>query len=129
MRIVCPSCAARYEIADGTLTVARIVRCSRCAQEWTQEPVVLVDAGASAPVAAAQEPEPMPEAAPDSPVEPAPADPRTGAQPDRTGRRLTSAWIASGLLLAALALLVYLYRAEIEFAWPPSARLLRLLAG
>lgn len=88
----------------------------------------------------------MPEAAPDSPVEPAPADPaplpakasvsppvtadpRTGAQPDRTGRRLTSAWIASGLLLAALALLVYLYRAEIEFAWPPSARLLRLLAG
>lgn len=72
MRIVCPSCAANYEIADGMLVRPRTVRCSRCAREWMQEPDVI-------PVSVPPKPEPKPAAAllPVSapPATPPPADP------------------------------------------------------
>ena len=150
MRIVCPSCAANYEIADGMLVRPRTVRCSRCAREWMQEPDVI-------PVSVPPKPEPKPAAAllPVSapPATPPPADPLAAAPPvelvarvpatpkpvtevapaaagpqrDKGGVRLTLAWIGSILALAILAFVAYRYRAEIQLAWPPSTRLFGLL--
>ena len=155
MRIVCPSCAANYEIADGMLVRPRTVRCSRCAREWMQEPAVI-------PVSVPPKPEPEPAAAllPVSapPATPPPADPlaagplaaappvklvarvpatfkpvtemapaAAGPQRDKGGAKLTLAWIGSILALAILAFVAYRYRAEIQLAWPPSIRLFGLL--
>lgn len=162
MRIVCPSCAARYEIADEKLARPRTVRCSRCAREWVQEPILVAgEAGETQPapvsrpflpqapvvpqalvVPQADEP-PEPELAPPAAVtsapvlsapvpsvgamefEPPPAADARIRQPGKAGVRL--AWIASILILAALAVVAFRFRAEIQLAWPPSARLLRLL--
>lgn len=156
MRIVCPSCAARYEIADEKLARPKTVRCSRCAREWVQDPILVAsEAGETQPapdsppflpqapvVPQADEP-PEPELAPPAPVtsapvlsapvpsvgamefEPPPAADARIRQPGKAGVRL--AWIASILILAALAVVAFRFRAEIQLAWPPSARLLRLL--
>ncbi len=152
MRIVCPSCAARYEIADEMLAKPRTVRCSRCAREWLQDPIppagdVGDDAGTqdSGPVSEPPEPAPPAEHPParelsvgELPVgalpvaapavhEPAPpfAPAPTRAKP--TGSAPLLAWVASLLILAGLAFAAYAYRAQIQAAWPPSERVFRLL--
>jgi predicted Zn finger-like uncharacterized protein len=137
MRIVCPSCAATYEVAEAMLARPRTVRCSRCAREWTEEP--------AQPVAKMSIAEPVTE--PEAPAISEPAAPVTAVPdvmlqaaaepavvlpppgPDRSAMRLRLAWIVSVLLLMVLAFLTYHYRAEIQAAWPPSARLFRLLPG
>ncbi len=143
MRIVCPSCAATYEIADGMLVKPRTVRCSRCAREWVQDPIPKADSAAAAELSPALQevsgqgaealanrpadpiPAPPPPPAPAMvPAQPVPAG-RLPSPAPRTG--LTLAWIGSILLLAALAFAAYRYRVEIQQAWPPSARLFRLL--
>ena len=143
MRIVCPSCAARYEIADTMLAKPRTVRCSRCAREWVQDPAPPIDIeqpardagtvrGLSEPPvepiqwedpkpAAASSPEMVVAEAPYAVTEAAPRDDK------RQRARVTLAWIGSLLLLAALAVGAYANRAQIQTAWPPSERLFRLL--
>ena len=151
MRIVCPSCAARYEIADEMLAKPRTVRCSRCAREWVQDPIPPVgnDAGTqdAVPLPEPPEPAPVPQAAelpaPGSPAPelqppephvaapavPAPAAPFAPAPTRATpaGGAPLLAWVASLLILAALAFAAYTYRAQIQAAWPPSERVFRLL--
>jgi predicted Zn finger-like uncharacterized protein len=141
MRIVCPSCAATYEVADAMLVRPRTVRCSRCAREWTHDSAQPVAPAAELGTA-------EPEIAPETPALPKPAEPvpiplpilvqQAAAEPaaalpapgpNRSAARLRLAWIASVLLLLILAFLAYRYRAEIQAAWPPSARLFRLLPG
>jgi predicted Zn finger-like uncharacterized protein len=166
MRIVCPSCTARYEIADGMLARTRTVRCSRCGREWVQDPIPSTrdevgrdepgrdKAGEAAANGPPAPPEPMQNAAPDlgtdpmqaplPPLRPSAEQPRPAVEPASppvavshpprpaehgTGARLTLAWIASILLLGALAFAAYKYRAEIQLAWPPSSRLFRLLGN
>ena len=137
MRIVCPSCAARYEIADAMLAKPRTVRCSRCAREWVQDPIPPAEEAPAtqdppAPpepaepiVEAAQPPPPAPVAieplAPPAQIHPSPNVPK------RTDAKVTLAWIVSLLTLAALGFAAYTYRVEIQAAWPPSERLFRLL--
>ena len=155
MRIVCPSCAATYEFADEMLARPRTVRCSRCAQEWVQDPIpaapVEIAEAATDPVPETPAaPDTLPPGAPDPSQDdptahaPMPALFRSSASepelpeataglsspPRAVGRAvLRLAWIASLLLLAVLAFAAYRYRGEIQLAWPPSARLFQLLPG
>ena len=145
MRIVCPSCAAAYEIADGLLVKPKTVRCSRCAEEWEQAPIppaegeapaTEADRAAAPPAEGAPElgGDPVHAPLPPSPMATQPAEPlketdrlpRPARQAGAAG--LALAWIASLLLLALLAFVAYRFRAEIQLAWPPSTRLFRLLA-
>ena len=39
MRLVCPNCAAQYEVADNAIpTAGRNVQCANCENTWFQEP-------------------------------------------------------------------------------------------
>ena len=133
MRIVCPSCAARYEIADAMLAKPRTVRCSRCAREWLQDPIPTEIPEPAAPEPEIAEPPAEtlqpPAPAPVIPEPPAPAEPSRPVQSaaKKTDSKVVLAWIASLLLLAALAFAAYTDRAEIQTAWPPSARIFKLL--
>jgi predicted Zn finger-like uncharacterized protein len=127
MRIVCPSCAAAYQVPEIKLSSGRAVRCARCAEEW-------------APVA--QPALPPDRVFPRLPVPPAPAYlsgraarpeaaltesettlmPLRG-QPERCGGILLQVgWVGSFAILATLACAAYGWRADITRVWPPSER-------
>ena len=145
MRIVCPSCAATYEFADEMLARPRTVRCSRCAQEWVQDPIPAAPIEiAKATTDSVPETPAAPDPLQDEPQANAPVPPlfpssagktalpvaaaSLSSPPQVAGRAgLKLAWIASILLLAVLAFAAYRYRGEIQLAWPPSARLFHLL--
>ena len=62
MRLVCPSCAAEYEVMAAAIGArGRTVRCANCAHEWFQQPAE--DVEATPPLA--PEPAPEPAAEPD----------------------------------------------------------------
>ena len=133
MRITCPSCAAEYEV-PGTLAAGRVVRCAKCAGQWT--PVAL-------PAEAAAEPMPPPplEPAQLEPAQPEPAQPREPPVPIpaiTAPRRvpfdiekqlrpspapLIAAWVVSAAVLAALVAAAIVWRDPVMHAWPPSLRL------
>ena len=134
VRIVCPSCAAAYDVADAALAPGRAVRCARCGVEWAPlpaaepietvvartppaEPAPAPDAVASA---VADERIPLGQAVPDS--SPAIEPPRVRFK-QRPDRKLLGAWIASVLVLLVLAWGAYAGRAGIMRSWPPSIRL------
>jgi hypothetical protein len=109
------------------------VRCARCGTEWAPlaaeapapspipERVLEIPAMPSpepATVDHAAEPRaPLGIAAPESPAERAPTRPRWGSAAP------VAAWVASLVLLIALAAAAYAWRAPIMAAWPPSERL------
>ncbi len=101
MRLTCPNCSARYEVADSMVPPeGRDVQCSNCSTTWFQPgrrteapPTVTVTRSAPAaetevapppPPRPAPEPEPEPEPAPKAPA-PLPAP----EQPDDQPRRRT----------------------------------------
>ncbi len=115
MRIVCPSCAASYDVPDGLLAGRKTVRCARCGEQWTPPP--------------ADEPVP-PEGFPD-PVRPVFVEPEVATRlarlapptvvPQRSaGLRL--AWAASIVILLAALVASVVWRDRIARAWPPSLR-------
>jgi predicted Zn finger-like uncharacterized protein len=151
MRIVCPFCAAAYDVPDGLLAGREAVRCARCTKEWQPE---------------VAEPPPPPERAVETRLEPPPrhaiverpvaAPPRniaprgmagggTGGhnwaidrlmaapqQPSHGRLALAVAWLASIAVVLALLAAAYVWRPEIMAAWPPSVHLyaaLGLAAG
>jgi predicted Zn finger-like uncharacterized protein len=131
MRIVCPSCAAAYDVPEGLLSGRNAVRCARCATEWQPtrpEPAPI-------PVAARRDPPTPPRPIPDARLRPPPrpADPaapkaidRLMATPQRrqrAGLALSIAWLGSILLVAALLGAGYVERAQVMAVWPPSIRL------
>jgi len=65
MHIVCPTCAAAYDVPDALLTPRRVVRCVKCAREWTPTLVPLAAARtAGLPQAALAQAQAAPEAIP-----------------------------------------------------------------
>jgi len=137
MRIVCPACAATYDVPDSLVPAGRVVRCARCHADWAAIPA---GAAPESPRAA-----PAPEPAMPLPAAPAPAMPLVAmpaaATPEllATGRRMSAmerlaapapkprsplllraAWAASVAVLVLAAGAAILWRGEIVAAWPPS---------
>jgi predicted Zn finger-like uncharacterized protein len=127
MRIVCPSCSAAYDVPDAQLTAGRIVRCARCAVEWTPVPPAAAPPEAEAPPPpSTDEPAPPPVRTPEAPLAPTPrqsAMDRLAAHPVRLQRStlLRLAWAASLVLLVLAFGAAFAWRDRIVSAWPPSA--------
>ncbi len=148
MRIVCPACQAAYEVPEKLLSgPPRKVRCARCGEAWTPEPV-RVAAPEALPVEDEPPPEPEPEQEPVPEREPEPLVPETPASiaavvpriEDRlvpepaepsSGRRPAiiagSAWAASVAVLVGAGWACVAWRGEIMALWAPSRRLFALL--
>lgn len=123
MRIVCPICAATYEVRDALLAPGRTVRCARCGDEW-----VAIEAPRPAPQQPPEEPPPR-RAAPAAPP-PLTAMERLAsapAAPPRAATGLRLAWAASLALLLLCGVALFVWRAELMHVWPPIARLYRWL--
>ncbi len=127
MRIVCPACAAGYEVPAERLAPGRTVRCARCGVDWTPVPAEPEPAESPLPESAAS-PLPAP-AAPDVPREPA-APPPIATDASLAGPALARgggvalrlAWALSVLALLAAAWGAYAGRGAVMQAWPPSVR-------
>lgn len=126
MRIVCPACTAAYEVPISLLKPGQVVRCARCAKEWT--PAV----EAEMPAVSDELPPPPPPATPVEEVAPPEiavrpmaraAPPQTVAAPASSSIGLRLAWAASIVALGVLLALAYVERAAVMQAWPPSVRL------
>ena len=83
MKIVCPSCAATYEVPDSVVASKRAVRCARCGGDWVpggaDEPQSTppVEATEAPPAPVAPEPAPVAEevSEPEQIAEPPPVTP------------------------------------------------------
>jgi predicted Zn finger-like uncharacterized protein len=134
MRIVCPSCAAAYDVPESLLIGRKAVRCARCNGEWRPagpllpEPE-LVPAAVAVPDIVAP-PRPVVE----TPLRLPRRDAGWGAsaidrlmatpQPKpRPNVALMAAWIVSLAAVAALLVAAYVARSEVMAVWPPSIRL------
>jgi predicted Zn finger-like uncharacterized protein len=133
MRIVCPGCAAEYDVPASRMAVPRKVRCARCGDEWLdggefEQP--LVDSNPAEPNPAAephppQEPDPV--VAANAVLPPLTAMDRLSARPappPRSPDGLRVAWIMTAVALIAGVGAVVVWRAPLVRAWPPSSRLL-----
>ena len=114
MRIVCPSCAAAYDVPDERLSPGRSVRCSGCEARWvpleqelpTQEPVpelvrklpVLAEAGV------------------------VPAATRTAPPVVGSPSLVMAGWVLTVLVLAGTGWAGYARRDAVMHVWPPSER-------
>lgn len=123
MRIVCPSCAATYDVPDERLVPGRAVRCAGCGAGWTPR---LSQAAVPVPVPMEEEPEPeIPTKAAD---EPSPPDSHPVFLPvPPAGRRLSRAvaagWVATVLIVGGAAWAGVTRRDSVMQAWPPTERL------
>ncbi len=152
MHVVCPSCAAAYEVPEALLGHgARRLRCARCAREWTVEhpaqapsasaPGQKGGADARPPIDATPLP-PGPRPPPLSPtpsasqsLSPLPSPLRVSPRRDelvRTTSRYEEpeipgrpwlGWVAALLALAVLCLGAYVWRGQIMAWWPQSVRI------
>ena len=118
MRIVCPKCAAAYEVPADRLKQGRTVRCARCNEQWAAvQNIEHTSAPADAPPA--QTPEP-------AAALPAFTAMDRLAAANRQPRRsvaLAAAWVLTFGVLIAGAAAAIAWRADIVRAWPPSARI------
>lgn len=137
MRIVCPSCAAAYEVPDTRVLPGQSVRCARCGTNWTPvaEPLTVpkpfgpllppIDAGSSPtgspPIAKSASPSPAAQifSPPDA----------YAATLDRPGISLAASsavligWILSVAIIIGFCWAAIAWRDDIMHAWPPSERL------
>jgi predicted Zn finger-like uncharacterized protein len=143
MRVVCPSCAAAYEVPEAKLAAGvRRLRCAACGAEWALPPPEEPSSPPPpepAPAAAAAPPaeppaEPPPAPAGVTPPLRAPAEllagpPGEAESPPRppASGAVVAAWAASVLLLLGCGVAVFYFQAEILRAWPPAARFYGLL--
>jgi predicted Zn finger-like uncharacterized protein len=136
MRIVCPECAAAYDVPDDMLVSSRSVRCARCGCQWSAVPATQDEADRIEPTNAMPGQPTLIDAIRDTseapgPPPPAPvADPSDPPVPPRWMRwqrdpafLARAGWAASLVLLLGLAWAAYAWRASIMHAWPPSGRL------
>jgi predicted Zn finger-like uncharacterized protein len=143
MRIVCPACAAAYEVPDHLIGTGRSLRCRTCGHAWHVQPEATVAAEpppAAVPPTASlpAPPPPVPGLPPGGPLPsvmtpglrrpPQPIEPPL-PRPDskRGGGALRLAWAASLLAVAGTVVALWVFRAEISAAWPPAARLYLML--
>ncbi len=138
MRIVCPNCAAAYEVPDDMLVASPSVRCARCGREWSPVPATQDEANRIEPTNAMPgqpslvEPALDRYKAPEQPPTPI-GDTVTAPSPPARSRwtrwrrdpilLARAGWAASLVLLLGLAWAAYAWRGSIIHAWPPSERL------
>jgi predicted Zn finger-like uncharacterized protein len=121
MRLVCPHCAAAYEVPPSKLGGRRRLRCARCGQVWIAP---------GEPAGAAEAPDTSSRDAPEAaaprvaPPGPAAATPRPASR-GRLALRLC--WAASLVILAVGAWEAVAWRGAVMRAWPPSQRLYAVL--
>ena len=117
MRLVCPHCAAAYEVPPSTLGPRRRLRCARCGREWVVP---------GEPPRAAEAPDVPSEDAPEA-AAPRASPPGATAPPPPSAPRgrlaLRLCWAASLLVLAIGAWQSVAWRSAVMRAWPPSQRL------
>lgn len=116
MRIVCPSCAAAYELPADRLKQRRTVRCARCGGQW----VAGQDIQEASPI-------PQPAATLHAPLPAVTAMDRLAAAAATRKKRpaaLIAAWVATFLVLGGAVAAVLIWRAEVVEEWPPSALIL-----
>ncbi len=151
MRITCPACNASYDVPDAMLGAGRSVRCVRCLREWQPQPATPAHA-ATPPAETAfpaftdpafedgefdpPEPDRPRFTAADLDTTPAPrasADTHAwrdvllaqdDAREPAAARRVDGwiGWLASLVLLVALAGAAVAWRGVVQRAWPPSTR-------
>jgi predicted Zn finger-like uncharacterized protein len=72
MKIVCPSCAATYEVPEAVVAAKRSVRCARCGNNWVPGGEAVAESTAVvAPPKVAEAPPPAPAPEPAAVAEPA----------------------------------------------------------
>lgn len=131
MNVLCPSCAAQYDVPQSQMARPRLLRCARCSTEWRVPPAVVPH-----PVA----PEPVTDVLPIvEPLLPATVQldamlPLVAAQAKPAGARRGAVlwivlWLLSLLVIVAGLYAVWHWRGAIGHRWPPSLRLLRMLPG
>lgn len=132
MIITCPSCSARFRVADQAIgSEGRVVRCGRCAYSWHQMPPA-----AEAPLDlsdALPDPSMLSSAPPPAALPPEPRfDPRErdGGRPEaayrprrRRGGSSLAGWLLFLLVLAAIVGGGWYWRAKIVAAVPEMAKL------
>jgi predicted Zn finger-like uncharacterized protein len=143
MILVCPSCAARYEV-DGSKFPAegRKVRCKKCGHVWHQAPEADQAEIEEAIFNPQPEPQPEPEAEPQPawrvPVEededvpndvargaPGDDEPAVAPAPRRRGRNagVIAGWVALVAAVLVIGFAAANYRTQIVTVWPQSASL------
>lgn len=86
MRLVCPNCAAQYDVDDRVIPQGgRDVQCSNCGHTWFQTPAGSAERPQVRALGEAAQPAPAPETAPSAPEPPAPATTRPAAPPSGHG--------------------------------------------
>lgn len=148
MRIVCPFCAATYDVPENLIDGQRIVRCARCGQEWKPEadqpePRTTPPSPNRVPAPALQPwiPEPEPRSFTERPGQhlAATAERDTSIEkqpsvlaidrlmqpwePERPGLPVWLAWAASIGLVLLMGWAGYTWRASVMHVWPASERL------
>ncbi|MGI4744723.1 MAG: MJ0042-type zinc finger domain-containing protein [Janthinobacterium lividum] len=130
MHVLCPSCAAQYDIPRSQMIRPRLLRCARCNTEWRMPPVVVQEAG---PVADAL---PIPMPTPPPAIDPValPMQPLVSAPIAPSGARRGAVlwivlWLLSLIVIVAGLYALWHWRGAIGHRWPPSLRLLRMLPG
>ena len=123
MRIVCPSCAAAYDVPDERLSAGRSVRCSGCEARWVPLEQELL---AEVPPAQMLTQEPVPE-----PVRKLPvlaeagvvsAATRTASPVAGSPSVVMAGWVLTVLVLAGTGWAGYARRDAVMHVWPPSER-------
>lgn len=122
MRIVCPSCAAEYDVPAFRLTPRKVVRCARCGGEW----MAVHEAAESVPPLEPPESPSTPQADVTAPLPAVTAMDRLAASPARPPSRaaLIGAWIMTCVVLVGAVAAVVVWRADVTRAWPPIGRIL-----
>lgn len=125
MRIVCPSCAAQYEVPASRMTQRRMVRCARCGGQWKPVQEAEPPRPADEAPASLREDKPLPVAQPDV-LPPVTAMDRLAVGAPKPVRPvgLRVAWIMTIVILAAAVAGAVIWRAPITRTWPPASRIL-----
>ena len=146
MIITCPSCSTRYKLDPAQFgPEGRRVRCTKCANVWTQMPaddlpklVVPEPAGEPDTAAGGPDVDPPPlRGGGDAGLTPPPArlaaraaaqDRAQEAQEAQAGsRRSRAGWLLLLLVIVSLGVSLVLARETVVRAWPPAERLYTLL--
>lgn len=123
MRIICPSCAAEYEVPASRLTPGKMARCVRCGGEWmavrepAEDPVQADPPAADPQDDHAEEPAALPSVTAMDRLahSPAPSQPKAG---------LIGAWVLTAVVLVGATAAAIAWRQDVVHIWPPSSRIL-----
>jgi predicted Zn finger-like uncharacterized protein len=126
MRIVCPSCAAEYEVPASRMAPQRKVRCARCGGAWLASEDPAPAATDPDPLEFRAEPDVEHAAEPGTIMPSVTAMDRLTATAPRTQApvRLVAAWVMTFVALVAALGAVIAWREPLVRAWPASSRIL-----